>query len=346
MDRETSMRPACLALAFICSAAGSAACAPEPRTESPAGPRFVQPIACRLGVDCEIQTYVDAEAGPGARDYLCGGETNEAHGGIDFRLRDMGAQRAGVAVLAAADGRVARLRDGVADLSVNAPGAPSVAGQDCGNGVVLDHGGGWETQYCHLAQGSIAVKVGDSVKAGQPLARVGLSGQTEFAHLHFEVRRDGVRVDPFAPDPYGEACKAQPTLWSGAAAQAMRYKAGAILNTGFAAGPVTMAQVEAAAMTAPAGAESPLVAYARAINLQAGDVQVLTLRDAAGTVLATNRSAALDRAKAQTIMFVGRKAPPGGWTRGRYEADYAVVRLGKVVLQRRWSWSWNAASAP
>ena len=46
---------------------------------------------------------------------------------------------------------------------------------DIGSGliklVVIDHGGGWETQSCHLARGSIRVKVGQAVAAGQPIAR-------------------------------------------------------------------------------------------------------------------------------------------------------------------------------
>jgi hypothetical protein len=156
-----------------------AGCAPAAPKAAPEGPRLVMPIACAIGTTCEVQHYVDRAAGPGLSDYRCGRRTYDGHDGVDIRLPDLAAMKAGGAVLAAADGRVARLRDGLADVSVTAVGAPIVAGQECGNGVVIDHGGGWETQYCHLAQGSVRVKVGDAVRAGQARAGGGGGGDKE-----------------------------------------------------------------------------------------------------------------------------------------------------------------------
>ena len=45
--------------------------------------------------------------------------------------------------------------------------------------------------------------------------------------------------------------------------------------------------------------------------------------------------APLDRSKAQWLVFVGKRAPPGGWPAGVYRADYSVLRNGQVVLSRR-----------
>lgn len=59
--------------------------------------------------------------------------------------------------------------------------------------VVLDHGGGRETLYAHLS--SLAVAPGDTVTAGQPIARSGNSGRATGAHLHFEAREYGRPVD-------------------------------------------------------------------------------------------------------------------------------------------------------
>lgn len=308
---------------------------PEP-PKAPEGPRLVLPIACKIGETCEVQTYVDHDTGHGAKDYRCGERTNDGHSGTDFRILDLAAQARGVAVLAAADGTVARLRDGVADISITSPNAPMVAGQECGNGIVLDHGGGWETQYCHLARGSVAVKVGEAVRAGQPIARVGLSGQTEYPHVHLSVRHDGVMVDPFAPDPYGEDCKPQPELWTDAAATELAYKAGAVLNTGFSTAPVNMGAIETGGLAAPDAGSPLLVAYVRAIDLDAGDVQALTLTGPDGAVLATSEIPALERSKAQYMMFVGKKAPPSGWAPGDYTAVYKVARGGKTALARTW----------
>ena len=149
------------------------------------------PINCEIGVTCEVQNYVDLDPSSQARDYQCGSRTYDGHKGMDFRLPSLRAQRAGVNVLAAAPGRVLRVRDGVPDMSVRERGIGAVNGRECGNGVVVDHGEGWSTQYCHMAQGSLLVKPGDKVEASQPLGRVGLSGMTEYPHLHFAVTFQG-----------------------------------------------------------------------------------------------------------------------------------------------------------
>ncbi len=304
------------------------------------GPQLAFPVACEIGKTCEVQNFVDRDPGSGAQDYHCGTQTYQDHGGIDIRLHDMAAQAAGVNVLAAFSGRVTRLRDGVADISVKSNGTSSVAGQECGNGVVVDHGDGWETQYCHLAQGSVLVKQGDKVVPGQRLARVGLSGNTEYPHLHLTVRKAGVMVDPFAPDLPVGACSAGGAgdgMWTREAAKAMAYKPGAVLNADFAAAPVTMEAIEAGRIGKPAATSPMLIAYVRAINLQGGDVQKLTIRAPDGTILAQAEQPALDRAKAQYMIFTGKRAPGGGWTPGVYTATYAVERNGQTAIVKRFA---------
>jgi murein DD-endopeptidase MepM/ murein hydrolase activator NlpD len=303
------------------------------------GPRLSFPVACTVGSTCEVQNYVDHDPGPGARDYRCGSNTYEAHSGVDIRLLDMSAQAAGFDVLAAAPGRVARLRDGVPDISIRTRGPDAVNGQECGNGVVIAHGGGWETQYCHLANGSLKVQVGEQVDAGTPIARIGLSGQTEYPHVHVTVRKDGVVIDPFAPNLAADACDAAAAgagLWTAEAAKAMAYQPGAVLNAGFTSAPVTMATIEAGGLARPTNG-TPLIAYVRAINLQGGDVQELVITDASGARLASGSQPPLDRAKAQYMMFVGKRPGQGQWPRGEYTATYSVKRDGKVVINKSFS---------
>jgi hypothetical protein len=332
---DAAIRRTAFALAAVCAVA-----APAALRAAAAGPKLALPLACQIGSTCEVQHYVDRDPGAGAVDYRCGHRTYDKHNGVDIRLLDLAAQRRGVAVLAAAPGRVARLRDGVPDISVRAPGAPSVSGRECGNGVVLDHGDGWETQYCHMAKGSIAVKVGDEVKAGTPLGRVGLSGDTEFPHVHITVRRGGQIVDPFAPDPARgpAACSAtaslQGSMWTPQAARALAYKTGAILNAGLAAGPVSNDIIEQGDIAAPTAASPAVVAYMRVIEPQTGDQLELVLRGPGGDVLASEKLAPLDHDMAQTWAMVGRRRPPGGWPAGRYQAQLTVWRAGKPVMRK------------
>jgi murein DD-endopeptidase MepM/ murein hydrolase activator NlpD len=63
-----------------------------------------------------------------------------------------------------------------------------------GNLVIVDHGNGTESRYAH--QDTIAVTVGQTVKAGDRLGTVGSTGMSTGPHLHFEVRRQGRAVDP------------------------------------------------------------------------------------------------------------------------------------------------------
>lgn len=317
-------------------ATGLGLCATPVATGAPGSPALAFPLACEPGRTCEVQHYVDRDPGPATRDYRCGLQTYDGHTGVDIRLPDMAAQRRGVAVLAAAAGRVARLRDGVQDISIRAPGAPSVANQECGNGVVIDHGGGWETQYCHLARGSVSVKVGDAVAAGTPIARVGLSGNTEFPHLHLTVRHAGRIVDPFAPDPAKpDSCGGQTSLWTAQALAKMPYRRGAVLNAGFADAQVTMGQVEDGAVRPPGAGAPLLVAYVRAIALIPGDEVELDLKGPDGRSLARHRGEPLQRWRAQDFVLVGKRRPPAGWAHGVYAADYRVWRGGKVALSRR-----------
>lgn len=302
-----------------------------------AGVELSIPIQCEIGVSCEVQNLVDRDPGPGARDFRCGSLTYEGHNGVDFRVPDLKAQKAGVAVLAAADGTVSRARDGVADISVKTTGLEAVKGQECGNGLVVDHGGGLVTQYCHMRQGSLVVKAGQPVKRGQPLGQVGLSGQTEYPHLHFTVRRDNGVIDPFAPAPGSAgACGSGAGLWTTTAAGKLAYKPRAVLNKGFAAGPAGMAEVEAGNLPTP-GATTPLVAYARSIGLKVGDESHLTLRGPDGIVVSENKVAPLASAKAQYVLFTGKKAPAGGWRKGRYEGRYVVTNGGVKVVDTSWS---------
>ena len=63
-----------------------------------------------------------------------------------------------------------------------------------GNCIVVDHGNGLTTLYGHNSRN--LVSVGDSIKSGTAIALSGSTGRTTGPHIHFEVRMDGVAVDP------------------------------------------------------------------------------------------------------------------------------------------------------
>jgi|DewCreStandDraft_2_1066082.scaffolds.fasta_scaffold00075_16 murein DD-endopeptidase MepM/ murein hydrolase activator NlpD len=102
-------------------------------------------------------------------------------------------------------GWLPRLHEGVdlgapAETPVHAllDGRVRFAGQRGGWGrvVLLEHPGGWTSVYAHLA--AVLVRTGERVRRGQPIGRVGQSGNATTPHLHFELWRHGRPVDPVA----------------------------------------------------------------------------------------------------------------------------------------------------
>jgi murein DD-endopeptidase MepM/ murein hydrolase activator NlpD len=77
-----------------------------------------------------------------------------------------------------------------------AAGTVETAGWNGGYGkmVEIDHGNGFSTRYGHLSE--IEVKVGQQIKIGQIIGRVGSTGRSTGPHLHYETRVDGDAVDP------------------------------------------------------------------------------------------------------------------------------------------------------
>ena len=84
----------------------------------------------------------------------------------------------GTPVLATADGTV----------------VAAASSRTTGNTVRIRHEGGYETVYAHLE--SMSVRAGQRVRTGQKVGAVGMSGQAVAPHLHYEVRKDGVAVNP------------------------------------------------------------------------------------------------------------------------------------------------------
>jgi murein DD-endopeptidase MepM/ murein hydrolase activator NlpD len=260
-------------------------------------------------------------------------------------LPTLAVQRAGVDVLAAAPGVVLRLRSDMEDVSIAERGAVALGNRLCGNGVIIAHAGGWQTQYCHLAKDSVRVRPGQTVSAGAPLGRVGLSGATVFPHLHFTVRHQGQIIDPFAFEAAAESCGGGKPLWRPALAASLTYRARALLNWGFAAAPVSMEAIEAGAARAR-GDPAALVAWVRSIGLKSADVQELMLTAPDGETLLDHRARPLERNEAQSLLFAGKKRPVSGWPAGVYRATYRVLVAGAPVLERSFSLALGAVSVP
>jgi hypothetical protein len=292
-----------------------------------AGPRFDLPVACPADAGCIVRNFVDEDPGPSAEDWRCGRLTYEGHKGTDIRVPDGAAMAKGVQVLAAAPGTVLRLRDGMHDVSIRITGADAVRDREAGNSVIIDHGNGWETQYGHLRKGSIIVKTGQTVTAEQPIALMGLSGNTEFTHTHFEVRHNGQPVDPYTGTTMGQGCGGTFTLWTERALAALPYREDAPFDAGFADAPPDQwaARAGAYAGLAPTVDSPALVFWIDVLGHRAGDRQLMRLLSPDGVPLA-KADDAVEEPHVQWFQFIGAKRPANGWPPGRYRGEYSLVR--------------------
>ncbi|MBM3530828.1 MAG: M23 family peptidase [Alphaproteobacteria bacterium] len=123
------------------------------------------PVRKPVASDVELSSGFGVRTDPFLR-------TPAMHTGLDFR------GSTGDPVRATANGRV------------------ESAGANGGYGkmVELDHGNGFTTRYAHLSE--IEVRVGQTVRIGQIVGRVGSTGRSTGPHLHYETRIDGEAIDP------------------------------------------------------------------------------------------------------------------------------------------------------
>src|SRR5438477_785572 len=95
----------------------------------------------------------------------------------------------GAEVLAVAEGRVVGMLNNLEDQKPGKLPDPDTITIDTvdGNHVVLDIGGGYFAFYAHLQKNSVTVRVGDQVKKGAVLGKLGNSGNSSGPHLHFHI---------------------------------------------------------------------------------------------------------------------------------------------------------------
>jgi len=137
--------------------------------------------SARLAVDgarlVKIETFaIDWIRFEGPRFYAGDGTRNEDYFGF------------GTEVLAAGDGTVAFVRDGIPEETPNEP--PTTVHQPLdygGNEVVLELAPGVYAFYAHLQPGSVRVQVGETVTTGQILGLLGNTGNSTAPHLHFQL---------------------------------------------------------------------------------------------------------------------------------------------------------------
>lgn len=300
-----------------------------------APPVLALPIKCQIGAECYIQNFVDHDKGPGWRDYAEGALSTNGHGGTDFSLVNQRVMRAGVDVLAASSGIVAATHDGEADISVRQNQTKDFKRGGAGNFVRIRHADGWETQYSHLKRGSITVHPGWRVETGTILGQVGLSGNSEFPHMHFSVRHHGQVVDPFMPTPH-LAGGGKQSLWAPAVDNQLTYCPAGLLYGGFATEIPSRDKAEAGEyFSTTLSRDSPSIAFWIVMfGLRKDDIVEMCLSNTHGEMI--NERQKVENNNAMLFAFIGKHRSEKIWPPGVYTGRVVLYRdVGAVIEETR-----------
>lgn len=295
-------------------------------------PAFSMPIDCALGEDCWIMNYVDMGPDDGLKtDPACLERTYDGHKGTDFAILDAKAMERGVDVIAPLDGTVKRVRDGEEDRWPDAQDLENTkaARKECGNAALIDHGNGVETIFCHMKKGSIKPRAGERVKKGDIIGQVGMSGMTEFPHLHFGIMLNGVITDPFTGQPNTGNCGArQRILWE--KNLDVEYQQISITANGFSNNIPDLNIIEKDASTPDKiSLSSDILTYWVVIlGAREGDQILIQIKDPNGKIFAA-REILQDKNRARQFYYAGRKTTNVPLIEGAYSGHVTITRTGK-----------------
>ncbi len=275
-----------------------------------AAPELGLPIDCQIGQNCWIANYMDVDPQEnGAKDFTCSSHTYDNHKGTDIAIRDLVTMEKGVNVLAAADGNIFRLRDGVEDEILSRDELEKIKNdkRGCGNGVFISHDDGWQTIYCHMKKDSITVKQGQAVKKGDVIGQVGHSGYVEFPHVHLGVFVENSPIDPFTGHNDTEGCNVDPKpLWNNAVG--IKYEPLAIYAAGYSAHIPDFEAIKidtASPKVININAEA-LIFWAGIFGAEAGDQITIEIRDPTGKIFA-QREQTQDKNRARQFYYIGKR---------------------------------------
>ncbi|NBX66992.1 MAG: M23 family metallopeptidase [Proteobacteria bacterium] len=287
------------------------------------------PLVCDAGQGCFIIGYPDMDKMPdAARDYACGPAASEGDPFLRIGLPDVATLTLGLFAVAADAGRVIDATDGLPDTVASTKSQIRKGTSVCGNGVVIDHGQGMTTAYCHLKRGSIKVKTGDIVEKGTVIGAAGQSGVALWPQLGFSIQKNGFYIDPITGGSPAEGCGFKPRNIVELPEAFKTYQPAAIVNLGFSIGPqisqnVALGKAERFAQIAPSSATINL--WGMVLGLKAGDKIKTALADGRGRIF-HQQTLVMDKDKDRQLINFSRQRGYAYWRAGTYSGEVVVTR--------------------
>lgn len=294
--------------------------------------KFGLPIKCKLEKDCFIQNLPDIIEGEGVADSFCHRATYNGHKGVDIRLFSLEDIKRNVPVIAAANGIIKATRDGEIDkLIATQEDRQSVKNKECGNGILIAHPNGFESQYCHMKQGSIVVKKGQQIKQGDTLGFVGSSGFSQFPHIHLSIRKNGQWIDPISGNPPAATCAVsnlQNSLLNQDTHQYFQANTTRLIASGISGTPIVHGNlVKIGVPEKLKEVDQAIIGWAWFINLRKNDEIRFTLEGPQG-LIAQNTTNPIENHKATYSAFAGKKLQP---EKGEYRLRTELLRDGQSI---------------
>lgn len=304
-------------------------------------PAFRLPADCNYGENCWVMNYVDM--GPVAdgknTDPACGTRTYDGHKGTDIAIRSKAEMDKGVSVLAAEAGKVIRVRDGQPDRFPSEEELREIKKdqKECGNAVLIDHGNALQTLYCHLKENSILVKANDEIKAGQKIGEIGLSGYTEFPHLHFGILWEGDVMDPFTGLSNTEKCgSVKQSLWKPSAN--ISYRPVSLYAAGFQSEIPDLDKIDRGQQQPDSFKTTvPVLAFwTTFLGVREGDSIVMEVRGPDGKIF-SRRTIKQPATRARQLYYTGRKLSQDVLKAGPYTGRSTLTRTMKDGETKSWT---------
>ena len=292
--------------------------------------RLGLPIDCTVGENCWVMNYVDYGADDDLRtDSACQKRTYDTHKGTDFMILDETAMNKGVPVLSAMDGTVLRVRDGEEDSWKTPEELALIQEQrkECGNAIMIEHANNVQSIYCHLRKNSISVKSGDIVKKGDSIGLVGLSGFTEFPHIHLGIIKNGKIIDPMTGKHTAQTCGLTgQTIWD--KDLELNYQPFTIKTSGFSSEIPALENLkkDASSPNNLTNDLDQLTFWTILLGVQENDLITIEVKDPNGHIFA-ERSISQDKDRSRQFYFIGKNLkdkPP--LAEGVYTGTVRVTR--------------------
>lgn len=288
------------------------------------------PLDCELNKTCWVMNYVDFDTADNAtKDPACLNRTYDTHKGTDFAILDEKAMIDGVPVIATKDGIVRRFRDGENDnWKTNADlDLIKQERKECGNAILIDHNDDTTSIYCHLRQNSITVTKGQRIKKGDSIGLVGMSGFTEFPHLHYGLIEDGKIIDPFTGASTEKECglnNAKP-LWE--RDLNLTYKPFVIQAAEFSTTIPTLDSIgrNATGTTQISLQDDNLVFWTVLLGVRTGDIIEMDIFDANNKLLVEEKIIQ-KKNRARQLYYIGKKINGTNVQEGAYTAKVKISR--------------------